>query len=103
MYKSDVVDELKICLPYNLDHFGDVYFYSKDVEITIHSAGLTIEYIGACGTEINIKYEDIDRMFHDNSSLHFSVSAHPMPEGREVLFIMDITVGIKQEDEDAED
>ena len=47
MYKSDVVDELKICLPYNLDHFGDVYFYSKDVEITIHSAGLTIEITGS--------------------------------------------------------
>ena len=103
MYKSDVIDKLRECLPYDIDSFGDVYFYSKDVEITKDDSCLTIEYIGACGTEIRIKFEDIDNIFYDNSSLHFSVSAHPMPEHRDVLFIMDITVGIEQEDEDAED
>ena len=98
MYKSDVIDKLRACLPWNLNDFGDVYFYSKDAEITIDGYGyLTIEYIGACGTEVKIKFEDIDNVFWDNSSLHFSVSAHPMPEKREVLFIMDITVGIEQE------
>lgn len=103
MHKADVIEKLRACLPYDLDMFGDVYFYSKDVEITKHDSYLEIRYPGACGTEINIKFEDIDSIFYDNSSLHFSVSAHPMPEKREVLFIMDITVGIEQEDEDDED
>ena len=98
MQKSEVISKLRECMPYNLDMFGDVYFYSMDAEITIRSGSLTIEYIGACGTEVNIKFEDIDNVFHDNSSLHFSVSAHPMPESRDVLFLMDITVGIEQED-----
>lgn len=103
MQKSEVINKLRECMPYDLDMFGDVYFYSRDVEITKHDGYLTIEYIGACGTEVNIKFEDIDDVFYDNSSLHFSVTAHPMPKSEEVLFIMDITVGIEQEEEDAED
>ena len=103
MYKSDVIEKLRACLPYDLDMFGDVYFYSKDVSITKHDSYLEIRYSGACETEISIKFDDINNIFYDDSSLHFSVSAHPKPKPREVLFVMDITVGIEQEDEDAED
>lgn len=98
MHKSDVINRLKERMTHDLNIFGNDRFSSDDAEITIYDDVLTIEYTGACGTEAAIRYEDIDRISYDDSSLHLSVSAPPISERLEVLFKMEITVGIEEEE-----
>lgn len=102
MDKVFIVNVLVDCMPHTFDINGDVLFYSKDAEITVYDDYLRIEYTDHCFTTVDIEYRDIDKITWDNSAIRLAISAHPI-KAREPLFQMFITVGIEQEEEDAED